>query len=390
MELSAQNKIIFLLLLFNIFITNLSNETAVVSSNDDKKIMIPSSLKSINNGLEIANIQINYTLKENNLLSSITITYLGTTQQSLAQEELNVAGSLRNLRVQDQKGLLFFSTNTTVMNQTTVQFLPRSLPRIGTEYKVFIYWNYPLSTTSLSQLNLTVEWGKQAGLCVIKALLSEGYNYHNSTNPHVQIRAINNNLELKWAELRKTAFLVILELDYTPHKPKSNTNIYSLLVIGFISLGIFLIVIVFLMIKLGWYTSLKENLVKFTIIKKSEDQSGHPQTVINHTKEEENLHFQEMEEAVLGKYRKLLKPKEYNVFESLIKTPFEHSQQELCDKTGISKATMSRILASLELKNLISRQSRGMSKLVKIKNSFIEKELDVVKYSSYINDISKL
>jgi hypothetical protein len=71
---------------------------------------------------------------------------------------------------------------------------------------------------------------------------------------------------------------------------------------------------------------------------------------------------------LLNKYKIKLKSKELEVFEILLRNPFGHSQAELCKLTGISKATMSRIVSQLELVQLVDREKSGMSKIVKIKN----------------------
>jgi hypothetical protein len=71
---------------------------------------------------------------------------------------------------------------------------------------------------------------------------------------------------------------------------------------------------------------------------------------------------------LLNKYKIKLKNKELEVFEVLLRNPFGHSQAELCELTGISKATMSRIVSQLELLQLVDREKSGMSKIVKVKN----------------------
>ncbi|OLS24064.1 MAG: hypothetical protein HeimC3_21550 [Candidatus Heimdallarchaeota archaeon LC_3] len=74
---------------------------------------------------------------------------------------------------------------------------------------------------------------------------------------------------------------------------------------------------------------------------------------------------------ILNKYQIKLKTKEFQVFEILINNPFGHSQVELCEITGISKATMSRIVSQLEVLKLVDREKSGMSKIVKVKNKIL-------------------
>jgi len=47
----------------------------------------------------------------------------------------------------------------------------------------------------------------------------------------------------------------------------------------------------------------------------------------------------------------------------------EMTQAELAEKTGIPKSTLSRILQSLEDREIIERYSNGMSKIVRLKDS---------------------
>lgn len=65
---------------------------------------------------------------------------------------------------------------------------------------------------------------------------------------------------------------------------------------------------------------------------------------------------------------KSLKDSERRIVECLHKYG-EMTQVELAAKTGIPKSTLSRILQSLEDREIIERYSNGMSKIVRLKDS---------------------
>ena len=108
------------------------------------------------------------------------------------------------------------------------------------------------------------------------------------------------------------------------------------------------------------YSELQEK----SLIKDSLDQTM--QTEITDIAEKSSI------PEILNKYKDKLKEKEITVFEILLKNPFGHSQAELTDLTGISKATMSRIVSQLEFYKLITREKSGMSKIVKVNDKFIK------------------
>lgn len=346
-------------------------------------------------GLEIANIASNHSIKPGEIQSITRITYLGTINQSLRIETVTVAGLAEKIQVTDFRGLLSASFTTNAANATIIQFLPRSLPRIGTEYTVYLSWRIPVAQTTLSELNLSIDWTKQSGLTIVRTILSAGFKLHNSSNPFFQIRAIDNTLEMQWATLRQSSFSTLLDLEFVdPTPPASSVSIIILLLLAgiLLVLGLLLSATGFLLLrsKDQWLDKLTK-LIPVSKSSETTDKKGN-----NHTKKmslpsqdktttkkgttaELELELEQqiiqVEQALLAKYEKLLKANEFQVFELLVNNPIEFSQQDLCNQTGISKATMSRIVVKLELKGLVSRQTSGMSKRVKLSKKFIDKEI---------------
>ncbi len=68
---------------------------------------------------------------------------------------------------------------------------------------------------------------------------------------------------------------------------------------------------------------------------------------------------------------KSLKENERKIVEILLKHG-EMTQAELAARTGIPKSTLSRTLQDLEKRGIIIRYENGMSKIVKLSNSFAD------------------
>jgi len=66
---------------------------------------------------------------------------------------------------------------------------------------------------------------------------------------------------------------------------------------------------------------------------------------------------------------KSLSKDEKKVFEIIVNSGGAVFQSELIEKTGFSKAKVSRILDKLEVKNLVERRRRGMTNIVIVKRS---------------------
>lgn len=64
---------------------------------------------------------------------------------------------------------------------------------------------------------------------------------------------------------------------------------------------------------------------------------------------------------------KTLKDDERRIYEAIVKADGIINQGELPEKTGLSKATVSRALYFLESKGLVERRRRGMGNVVYLK-----------------------
>lgn len=160
-----------------------------------------------------------FTYEPSRILCELEITYVGAANQTLGLENLTVSGSLKGAVVRDQFGFLNSrAVSSSDVNLTTIQFLPRSLPRLGSEYNVRITYEVDTRFSQPRTDHLHLDFHKEVSLLVVRVELMNGFSYYGSEITPSEIRNDFGTMTLRWVGTHSTLFLNNLTLGFVqPH-----------------------------------------------------------------------------------------------------------------------------------------------------------------------------